>query len=69
MILNKISTSYKLKANDAILASDEHKGLNETLLRDYPNHQFVAGGATQNSMRGATVIISSPKFTHLFLSF
>lgn len=47
---------YKLKANDAILASDDQKGLNETLLRDYPNHQFVAGGATQNSMRAATVI-------------
>ena len=29
-----------------MLASEEHKGLNETLLRDYPNHQFVAGGAT-----------------------
>jgi hypothetical protein len=28
---------------------------NETLLRDYPNHQFLAGGSTQNSMRAATV--------------
>lgn len=28
---------------------------NETLLRDFPNHQFVAGGATQNTMRAATV--------------
>ncbi len=28
---------------------------NETLLRDYPNHQFVAGGSTQNTMRAATV--------------
>ena len=49
------SFRYKLKANDAILASDDHKGLNETLLRDYPNHQFVAGGSTQNSIRAATV--------------
>ncbi len=30
---------------------------NETLLRDYPNHQFVAGGSTQNTMRAATVCI------------
>jgi hypothetical protein len=49
---------YNLKPNDAILATDEHKGLNESLLRDYPNHQFIAGGATQNTMRAATVNIS-----------
>ncbi len=30
---------------------------NETLLRDYPDHHFVAGGSTQNTMRAATVII------------
>ncbi|CAF0987026.1 unnamed protein product [Adineta steineri] len=48
---------YKLNANDAILASDDHKGLNESLLRDYPNHQFVAGGATQNSIRAATWLL------------
>jgi hypothetical protein len=30
---------------------------NETLLRDYPNHQFIAGGATQNTMRASTVNI------------
>ncbi len=63
---------YNLKANDAILARDEHKDLyvekkifflvtifvlirNEVLLRDYPNHHFVAGGSTQNTMRAATV--------------
>jgi len=48
---------YHLKANDAILATDEHKGLNESLLRDYPNHQFIAGGATQNTMRAATWLL------------
>jgi len=52
--------SYHLKANDAILAGDEHKDLNETLLRDYPNHQFVAGGSTQNTMRAATWILQQP---------
>nr|ACD37570.1 adenosine kinase [Philodina roseola] len=52
--------NYKLKANDAILASDEHKGLNEILLRDFPNHQFVAGGATQNTMRAATWFLQQP---------
>ena len=27
----------------------------ECLLRDHPNHQLAAGGATQNTMRAATV--------------
>jgi hypothetical protein len=48
---------YNLKPNDAILATDKQKGLNESLLRDYPNHQFVAGGAAENAMRAATVNI------------
>jgi len=30
---------------------------NEKLLREYPKHQFVAGGSTQNTMRAATVKI------------
>jgi adenosine kinase len=60
---------YHLKANDAILATDEHKGLNETLLLDHPNHQFVAGGATQNTMRAATVILSISKLNLLSLFF
>ncbi|CAF4601030.1 unnamed protein product, partial [Rotaria socialis] len=51
---------YNLKANDAILAGSQHKDLNETILRDYPNHQFVAGGSTQNSMRAATWILQQP---------
>ncbi|CAM4749353.1 unnamed protein product [Rotaria magnacalcarata] len=52
--------AYNLKANDAILAGSQHKDLNETILRDYPNHQFVAGGSTQNSMRAATWILQQP---------
>ncbi|CAF0875782.1 unnamed protein product [Rotaria sordida] len=52
--------SYNLKSNDAILAGEPHKGLNESLLRDYPHHQFVAGGATQNSMRTATWLLQQP---------
>lgn len=51
---------YHLKANDAILAGEQHKDLNETILRDYPNHQFVAGGSTQNTMRAATWMLQQP---------
>ncbi|CAF3377594.1 unnamed protein product [Rotaria socialis] len=52
--------TYNLKANDAILATDAHKELNEHVLHDYPNHRFVAGGATQNSMRAATWLLQQP---------
>ncbi|CAF4102794.1 unnamed protein product [Rotaria magnacalcarata] len=52
--------TYNLKANDAILATDAHRELNESVLHDYPNHRFVAGGATQNSMRAATWLLQQP---------
>ncbi|KAJ3271569.1 hypothetical protein HDV01_006531 [Terramyces sp. JEL0728] len=43
---------YNLKANDAILAEDKHKPLYEELVRDY-EVVYIAGGAAQNTMRGA----------------
>lgn len=43
---------YNLRANDAILATDEHKELFKELVRDYPV-QYIAGGAAQNTCRGA----------------
>lgn len=43
---------YNLKSNDAILATDQHKELFKELVRDYPV-QYIAGGAAQNSCRGA----------------
>jgi adenosine kinase len=43
---------YNLKANDAILAGEEHAGLYDEILA---NHKitYVAGGASQNTARGA----------------
>ncbi|KAJ3189405.1 hypothetical protein HDU85_003035 [Gaertneriomyces sp. JEL0708] len=43
---------YNLKANDAILAAEEHKPLYDELLKDY-KVDYVAGGAAQNTLRGA----------------
>ena len=45
---------YKLKSNDAILAEDKHMGLYEDLLQNY-NAKLIAGGAAQNTARGAQV--------------
>lgn len=48
---------YGLKANDAILAdSEKHMGLYEDLLQNY-NAVLIAGGAAQNTARGAAYIL------------
>jgi adenosine kinase len=51
-LLNK----YKLKANDAILAEESHKELYAELVANYPV-QYIAGGAAQNTCRGAQYML------------
>jgi adenosine kinase len=46
---------YGLKANDAILAEDKHKGLYEELLAK--DAKLLAGGAAQNTARGAQYLL------------
>ena len=43
---------YGLKANDAILAEEKHVPLYEDLLNNY-DAKLIAGGAAQNTARGA----------------
>lgn len=43
---------YDVKLNNAILAEEKHMPLYQELINDYPV-QFIAGGATQNSIRVA----------------
>ena len=45
---------YNIKANDAILAEEKHMPLYEELVQKYKVH-YIAGGAAQNSIRGAQV--------------
>lgn len=47
---------YNLKANDAILAGEEHKGIHEDLLNNY-SATLIAGGAGQNTARGAQYML------------
>ncbi|CRG87104.1 adenosine kinase [Talaromyces islandicus] len=47
---------YDIKANDAILAEDKHMGLYEDLLQNR-NAKLIAGGAAQNTARGAQYIL------------
>jgi hypothetical protein len=50
----KLLEKYGLKANDAILAEEKHMGLYEDLLQNH-NAKLIAGGAAQNTARGAQV--------------
>lgn len=43
---------YGLKGGDAVLAEDKHQPLFEEMVK-LPNVQYIAGGATQNSIRVA----------------
>ncbi|KAJ4419981.1 adenosine kinase [Neurospora sp. IMI 360204] len=47
---------YGLKANDAILAEEKHLGLYEDLLQNY-DAKLIAGGAAQNTARGAQYLL------------
>ncbi|KAJ1878887.1 adenosine kinase [Coemansia sp. RSA 486] len=51
-LLNK----YNLKANDAILAAPEHVPLFQTLIDSY-DAKFLPGGAGQNTLRGAQLLL------------
>ncbi|KAI9726258.1 MAG: adenosine kinase [Cirrosporium novae-zelandiae] len=49
---------YGLKANDAILAEDKHMSLYDDLQALQPPPVLLAGGAAQNSARGAQYLLS-----------
>lgn len=58
---------YGLKANDSILAEEKHMGIYDELLNNY-DAKLIAGGAAQNTARGAQVYTNPlpPSFPPLF---
>ena len=52
----QLLAKYGLQANDAILAEEKHMGLYEDLLQHY-EAKLIAGGAAQNSARGAQYML------------
>ncbi|KAF2799596.1 adenosine kinase-like protein [Melanomma pulvis-pyrius CBS 109.77] len=52
----KLLEKYGLKANDAILADEKHAGLYDDLIQNY-DAKLIAGGAAQNTARGAQYIL------------
>ncbi|KAI8911071.1 Ribokinase-like protein [Gorgonomyces haynaldii] len=60
----ELLAKYNLKSNDAILADEAHKGVFEDLVRDY-KVMYIAGGAAQNTCRGAQWLL--PKNSTVYL--
>ncbi|KAK3186520.1 adenosine kinase [Lecanicillium sp. MT-2017a] len=55
---------YSLKNNDAILAEEKHIPIYEELLNNY-EAKLIAGGAAQNSARGAQYILPANSVVYL----
>lgn len=52
-------TKYKLGANDQILAEESHMPIYDELVKNY-DVSYIAGGATQNSIRVAQWLLQEP---------
>eukprot|EP00296_Roombia_truncata_P007927 JP446386.1.p2 GENE.JP446386.1~~JP446386.1.p2 ORF type:complete len:345 (+),score=163.13 JP446386.1:41-1075(+) len=52
---------YNVKVANAILADETHANLFEDIVKTFPDVQYIAGGATQNSARVAQWILGAPK--------
>lgn len=61
----ELLTKYELSLNNAILAEEKHLPLYEELVKNYPV-QYIAGGATQNSIRVAQWMLKIPGSTSYF---
>jgi sugar/nucleoside kinase (ribokinase family) len=55
---------YDLKDNDAILAEEKHMGLFEDLLNNF-DAKLLAGGAAQNSARGAQYMLPANSVVYI----
>lgn len=55
---------YGLKANDAILAEEKHMGIYEELLNKH-EAKLIAGGAAQNTARGAQYMLPADSVVYL----
>ncbi|KAF2641952.1 adenosine kinase [Massarina eburnea CBS 473.64] len=60
----KLLEKYGLKADDAILAEDKHSGLYDDLIQNY-KAVLIAGGAAQNTARGAQYILPADSTVYI----
>jgi len=62
VVEQSVLDEWGCKLNDAILAEDKHKPLYAKLAKTHPV-EYIAGGATQNSIRVAQWVMGSPGAT------
>lgn len=60
---NDFLEKYDVKLNNAILAEEKHQPMYPELVKDF-KVQYIAGGATQNSIRVAQWMLQTPKATN-----
>lgn len=65
VVSEDVLQKYNLEPNNAILAEDKHMALYEELSVN-PEVTYVAGGATQNSIRVAEWMLQKPKASSYF---
>lgn len=61
----ELLVKYDMKPNNAILAEEKHKTLNDELIQKY-SAEYIAGGSVQNSLRVAQWILEKPLVTTYF---
>lgn len=61
---DELLAKYNLKPNDAILAEEAHKPLYEELLNNH-DAKLIAGGAAQNTARGAQYLLPDNSVVYL----
>eukprot|EP00743_Colponemidia_sp_Colp-15_P000849 GILK01000937.1.p2 GENE.GILK01000937.1~~GILK01000937.1.p2 ORF type:complete len:352 (+),score=78.04 GILK01000937.1:648-1703(+) len=54
---------YEVKLNNAILAEEKHKGIYDDMAKHF-EVQYIAGGATQNSIRVCQWMLNEPNACH-----
>ena len=65
MVDQALLDKYSLKLGDQILAEDKHQPLYPELEKDY-KVEYIAGGATQNTIRVAQWMLQAPNATTYF---
>eukprot|EP00897_Mesotaenium_endlicherianum_P002300 jgi/Mesen1/2098/ME000151S01360 len=58
---------YDVKLNNAILAEEKHVPMYKELAENYPEVEYIAGGATQNAIRVAQWMVQEPQFATSFI--
>ena len=60
VVPTKFLDKYDLKLNNAVLAEEKHAPMYDDMVKNF-DVEYIAGGATQNSIRVAQWMLGAPK--------